>query len=367
MALLDATLDYNYKMDASRTGVKFTYKFDSTAANKIDAGFGSVVNRHKNSKKDTFNVRQNSDDYNFYVSKDYSFGKNLLKALFSIDQQYIWGNAFPDNFSQTLISLNLFDRFRLSAFNYYEAGLELQTLTDYDPIINGFLSWNYQAYYNLFSKIKLHFSQRYPNPVESAVAYDIYAGNSNLKPESLMGFSLLQKWQLLDFLLLQAETGYNLIKNEIRLDNTGFSNAKDRDWLYLKGESHLKVWQLILSGGGRLISAEQHISPKQSLWGKLIFHGDLFGGVIVVDASTNVRWYSSQNQVHFEPGLNRFYTDNQKNADYVVYGFKLVGTVDDAEIYFEMDNFLENEHEFVKNYSSDIRVVRFGVNWILWN
>ncbi len=367
MGSTDAALDHNYKMDASRTGVRFSYFADSSSGDKMDAGFTSVVNRHKNSKKGIFNARQYSDDYKFFIAKDYSFRNNFLKALFEIDQQYIWGNVFADNFSQTLLSINLFDRFNLSAVHYYEAGIELQSLSDYDPIINSFLSWNYQADYNLFSKIEMHYAQRYPNPVESAVVYDVYSGNSNLTVESLWGFSLLHKWQLLDFLLLQGEAGFNLIKNEIRLNNNTFSNSKDRNWSYLKGESHLKVWQMIFSAGGRIISAKQHISPKQSAWGKLIFHGDLFDGTIILDVSTNLRWYSSHNQVNFEPGLNLFYTDNQKTEQQIVYGFKIVGTVGDAEIYFEMDNFLENEQEYIESFPSNIRVVRFGVNWILWN
>lgn len=361
------TLDHKYYMDAGRAGIRFYFNQDSINNNQIETGFTSVVNRHRNFKKGTFSARQNSDDYKFYVSKNFNTKKNLFTALFSINQQYIWGNTFSDNFSQTLLSLNLFDRYDISPVSYFEGGFELQSLSDYNPIINSSLSWNYQAQSNLYSKMEVNISHRYPNPVESSIAYNSYSGNTNLEAEEMLGYSALQRWQILDFLLLQGEVGYNLIKNEIGLIDSSFINTKDRDWFYFKGESHLKIWKFILSSGGRAFSADQYLSPKKSLWGKLIFHGELFNGTIVVDASTNVRWYSRHDQVLFEQGLNRFYKGKGESASYSVYGFKLVGTVDDAEIFFEMDNFLENTHEFVKGYFLSSRVVRFGVNWIMWD
>ena len=48
-------------------------------------------------------------------------------------------------------------------------------------------------------------------------------------------------------------------------------------------------------------------------------------------------------------------------------GFKIVGTVSDAEIFMEMDNLLEQEITYINGYSRDLTRVRFGVNWIMWD
>lgn len=354
--------DHTYRADVSRSGIIFSYVPDSSSKDKMEAGFTSVVNRQRNAR-----IEQNSDDYNFYISKEFSGSNNYLSAIISVDRYNIWGNAFSDKFSQTLLSLNLSDQFLINPVNYYEAGVELQSLSDYIPILNSFLSWNFKAQPGLFSRMKVNFSQRYPTAVESSIEQDSYFGNTKLTPETMTGVSVLQKWQVLDFLLLQGEMGFNLIQNEIRLSNNSFINTKDRNWLFLSSEGHLKFGQMILSSGGRIISAKEHISAKQSAWGKLIFHGDLFDGTIVVDASTNIRWYSRHDQIQYDPALSRFYMGSGKNPSYMVYGFKIVGTVQDAEIFFEIDNFLENEQKVIENYDSDSKVVRFGVNWVLWD
>lgn len=354
--------------DVTRTGIRFIFEDDTIAANKAEIGLISVANRHVNYWFNTFKSTQKSDDYRLYFSKDVTVAQHNFSGTFSINNNFIRGNSFRQKSSNALFSLNMFDRWHYSHETFYEFSAQIESLSEYDPVINGSVSWNHSVASNLFSRAEVSYYNRFANSVESATQYDVFTGNNNLTAEKHMEISFLQRWQLYDFLFLQGKAGMHKVQDEISFTHNTFTNAADRNWSFLSAESRLKLWNLIFSGGGRLLKAKDYISPKQNLWGGILYHGPLFGGTIFLNASANIRWHSGQQQVLYDPYINRFYSGSEMTPAYTTAGIKIAGTVSDAEIFFEMDNLFSAKPEQVSGYYAwQARQVRFGVNWILWD
>jgi len=167
-------------------------------------------------------------------------------------------------------------------------------------------------------------------------------------------------------LFFETSLGYNQIQDEIIFADDSFKNGNDRSWTYLTGQAGLDFWKIKLSAGGHLLDADQTVSAKQSFWSQLSYH-DYWFDTILIDATANMNWYSRHDAVYYNPILNRFYSGSDENASYMVYRFKIMGTVSDAEIFLEMDNLLKTELQFIEGYYNDFRKVRFGVNWVLWD
>jgi len=101
------------------------------------------------------------------------------------------------------------------------------------------------------------------------------------------------------------------------------------------------------------------------LWGQAAYH-DYWFNTILIDASINANWYSRHDAVSFNPILHRFVKSSGENPSYMLLDFKIVGTVSDAELFLEIDNLLKAEIKYIDGYYFDLRKVRFGVNWVLW-
>jgi hypothetical protein len=354
--------------DLTKTGLRFIYKEDTIKTDNIEVGLVSVNNRHINySRVNNFNAAQKSDDYSFYISQNVSTPQHSINGIFSIRNNYIWGNAFDKKFSQAVFTFNINDQWKYTYNQYFEAGGEIQFQQDYDPLFNGSFSWNYLAATNHFSRIEAAYFNRFPSPLESSISYNGLSGNADLTPERHLSLTLLQRWQLLDFLFLQGKAGVHRIYDEIIFNGNEFLNAAERDWMFISGEGGFRFWNLLLSGGGRIVDAETNISPGQSAWSALTYHGPVFDGIIVLDITVDFKWNGVRDRIYYNPFIHRFYQGSGQNPSYSSLGVKFVGTVSDAEIFLEMENLMQERQENIYGYIIDSRKVRFGVNWELWD
>ena len=358
--------NFTYSGNGSTYRLRFIFDVDTLSDNKVVLGFIANNSRHKNrSRADSFEVKQRSDDYKVFLSKDFSTARNKLTVTFNLDNHRIWGNAFDNSFSDTRFSLNLSNKFALNKKAWLNAGLDVEQLNDFDPNFNVSLSSGYY-YTNFFSGLNVLYSDRYPNPVERAFLFGSYKGNANLKSETFIDFSFTQRWRPADNLFFESRLGTSVIKNEVLFNGSSFYNRTDRTWNYVTGQAGFDFWKLKLSGGGHLLAANKAVSARQMLWGRLAYH-DYWFNTILIDATANMNWYSRHDAVFYNPLLNRFYSGSGENASYMVFNFKIVGTVSDAEIFIEMDNLFKTKVQFIEGYFNELGKVRFGVNWILWD
>ncbi len=358
--------NFSYAGDGDTYGLRFIFSTDTLSGDDVVLGFRVNNARHKNrSRADSFRVEQNSQDYGIYLSKDFSTGKNRVKATFNINNYQVWGNAFNNDFSDTRFSVNLDDRYMLNKKSRLAATVKIEQLNNFDPNISASVASDFR-YATLSTRLKALYSRRYPNPVERAFSYGPFRGKANLNSETFVDLSFLQSWQLNSLLYLETELGYNQIRDEIVLINDQFANGANRDWGYLSAKANLDFWRIKLSAGGHLLAADQTVSARQSFWGQASYH-DYWFNTILIDATANLNWYSRHDAVYYNPILNRFYSGAGENASYMVLGFKIVGTVSDAELFLEMNNLLKTEMQFIEGYYNDLRKVRFGVNWVLWD
>lgn len=358
--------DYTYSGNDVEYGARLFFKPDSVMKNPFIFGFLSRNGRHGNKAGQSFKVLDRSDDYYVYLQKHLQHKQHQMSLTFSLDHHRMWGSAFTDPMTDARFVLDFKDSFALNDKNKVIWLANIEQMNDFTPQLNTSLNW--QTRYNNFqTEFSGMYQNRYPVPVERAYNYLQYKGNNNLSPENIIDVSAAQGWLPHENILINATAGYTIVRDEIIFQNSSFNNSRSRDWTYLKGESSLKAGPFAFSAGGRVLKADQYISPGQAAWGELSYHDIWFNGVIVIDAAAHVNWFGEHEQILYNPIVQRFYTGVGKNDAYTVAGVKIVLTVSDAELFLEMDNLLEEKMVYIDGYDNNLRQVRFGVNWVMWN
>ncbi|MCB0283630.1 MAG: hypothetical protein KDF60_13680 [Calditrichaeota bacterium] len=358
--------DYTYSANDVEYGMRLYFKPDSTMKNPFILGFLSRNGRHEHKAGRSFDVKDRSDDYTFYMQKPVSYKKHNLSATFSIDNHRMWGSAFTDNLTDNRFALDIRDVFNPDLQNKFNMLLNLEQMNSYNPQLSTSLGW--QTRYNNFqTELKGTYQNRYPAALERFYSYKSYNGNPDLASENINDLTLAQSWKPFSNFLVRGDIGFTHIKDEILFSNNTFINGKDRNFSYLKGLSSLQLGPLNISAGGRLLSADHYISPKKAAWGELNYHDIWFNGVIIIDVAGHINWYDTHDQILYNPIVQRFYAGTGENPSYSIVGLKIVLTVSDAELFLEMDNLLKEKMVIIDGYDNDLRQVRFGVNWVMWN
>ena len=65
--------------------------------------------------------------------------------------------------------------------------------------------------------------------------------------------------------------------------------------------------------------------------------------------------------------MDRFYVGDDKTSAYQVLNWKAVATIQEARIFFEMDNALSADYQVIRGYYENYIRWRFGIDWILWD
>ena len=86
-----------------------------------------------------------------------------------------------------------------------------------------------------------------------------------------------------------------------------------------------------------------------------------------VDVYTPLQYWGDPTSIGYVPVMERFYNIRGKEDGFIVFNWKIVATVQDARIFFEMDNSLSETYEVIDSYEEFTQRWRFGVHWILWD
>jgi len=136
---------------------------------------------------------------------------------------------------------------------------------------------------------------------------------------------------------------------------------------YVGGGPSINIWKFDFALGGQYTMADIHLTPKTSIWGQVHFHDDLLAGALIIDAYGTVYYYDRHQDIIYQPRLDRFYTGPGQTDAFYSLNWKIVATVQTARIFFEMDNALSEEYQFVSGYKEFFRRFRLGINWLLWD
>ena len=220
---------------------------------------------------------------------------------------------------------------------------------------------------NQYLSFDLTHGERIPNATERFFDFDTLYGNQNLNPEtySTIGgryfFRHDSEWHL------KIDAGYYNIGNEIVWKDSIFTNQGSRDFVFFGVEGYLKVWWFDFTLAGQYTFADINLTPKSSLWGRAHFNWVLLNGALIFDAYGTFTWYDKHQAIKYQPRIDRYYTGLNESDAFVTLTWKLVATVQSAQIFLEMDNALEEYFEIVSGYPDFYRRFRLGVNWTLWD
>ncbi len=209
-------------------------------------------------------------------------------------------------------------------------------------------------------------SARYPNVVDLYFDFDSLYGNPDIGAENALGIHAGYSYEV-NVWHFGLEGGYGRIENEIRWDGSRFGNYPARDFSYAGLRAGFGFWKVKIAGGGQYTFSDILLSPQVSGWGKLHFHDRWLKGALIVDGYLMMHYYDRHRNLRYEPRLERFYFSEGNNKPYSLLNWKVVGTIQEAQIFFEMDNSLASVFEVVDRYQEFYIRWRFGINWILWN
>jgi hypothetical protein len=209
-------------------------------------------------------------------------------------------------------------------------------------------------------------SVRFPDVVDMYFSFDSLHGNPDLKPEN--AYNIHTAYTYSDSLWHAGiDWGYTRLENEIRWDGLIFDNRQARDFSYVGAKAGFGIWKILVSGGGQYTISNLLISPRSSAWGKLHFHDRWLGGALIVDGYLTMQFYDQHSTLLYDPRLERFYIGSGEDQAYSLLNWKAVATIQEARIFFEMDNALATVYQVINNYQDQFIRWRFGINWILWN
>lgn len=329
----------------------------------------------------TYSIRRLKDNYsqsyhNRYQFKRYGFDANYNFKLGEFDflagggslWNRVWGTGFNKQYFP--IFYNTYGKLIIPLY----AGISVkpQVQFTFDKNFNPQISLSAMAQNSI--DLKHHFSlgaarsTRYPNATELYFNFDSLSnGNPNLLNEDHISGYINYKTKLFSDLELGMSGQYNLIMNEITFINETFSNNADRDYLVIAGGLRYSLWKFDAEIGGFETFSDFYLTPRRSGWLKLHFADIWLNKALGVDAYSTIQYWGHHNVIEYEPRIERFYAGQGIEDDYFIINWKIVVTVQDARIFFEMDNSLSEEYEVINHFAEFTQRWRFGVHWILWD
>ena len=328
----------------------------------------------------TYSIRRLKDDsnqsyHNRYQFKRYGFDANYNFKIGGFDflagggsiWNKVWGTGFNKQYFPTFY--NTYGKLTIPIYSGFTVKPQAQITfnEDFDPQLSlSAIAANSFDAKNHFS-IGASRSTRYPNATEKYFDFNSYAGNKNLSNEDHMSGNAIFKSRLLPNLEFGLTGQYNLIRNEIVLEDSTFKNDADRDFMVLTGDLKYSLWKFDIQLGGFENFADLYLTSRRGGWIKLHYEDIWLNGALGVDAYTTVQYWGEHSPIKYEPIMERFYKLNDTEDGFMVFNWKIVATVQDARIFFEMDNSLSETYEIINRYQEFTQRWRFGVHWILWD
>jgi len=330
----------------------------------------------------TYSIRRLKDDNSFYSSyhNRYQFKRYGMDANYNFKVggfdflagggaiwNKVWGTGFRKQYYPTFynsygkLSIPIYSGFML------KPQAKITFNEDFDPQLS--LSATAENSFNA----KNHFSvgvsrsSRYPNATEKYFDFNSYSGNKILSNEDHISGNAHFRSRLMSNLEVELTGQYNLIKNEIILENNTFTNDNDREYLIFASELKYSIWKFDFNAGGFETFSDFNLTSRRSAWLKFHYEDIWLNGAMGVDAYTTLQYWGEHNAIGYIPVTERFYKTNGTEDGFMVFNWKIVATVQDARIFFEMDNSFSETYEVINNYQEFTQRWRFGVHWILWN
>ena len=330
----------------------------------------------------TYSIRRLKDDspinpgyHNRYQFKRYGFDANYNFNIGGFDflagggsiWNKVWGTGFKKQYFPTFY--NIYGKLSIPIYSGFTLKPQAQITfnEDFEPQLSlSVLAANSIDANNNFS-IGVSRSSRYPNATERYFNFNSFAGNKNLLNEDHISGNANFNSQILSNLELGLTGQYNLVKNEIVLENKTFKNDTDRDYLVFAGDLKYSLGKFNFQAGGFETFSDLYLTSRRSGWFKLHYEDIWLNGALGVDAYATVQYWGEHTALKYEPVMERFYKLNGDEDDFMVFNWKIVATVQDARIFFEMDNSLSEIYEIINQYQEFTQRWRFGVHWILWD
>jgi len=328
----------------------------------------------------SYSIRRLKDDGNQHYHNRYQFKRYGFDANYNFnisDFEFlagggtvwnkVWGTGFKKQYFPTYI--NTYGKLKIPVSTKLSIKPQAQITfnEDFDPELS--ISMLASNSFNKSNELTIGISRstRYPNATEKYFDFDSLAGNKNLINEDHIAANANFNSKILSNLEINLTGQYNLINNEIVWENNVFKNEQERDFFVLSTDLKYSIWKFNFELGGFESFSNEYLTSRRSGWLKL-HYGDIWlNDALGVDAYGTIQYWGEHTALKYEPRMERFYKLNGVEDDYVVLNWKIVATVQDARIFFEMENSLSEIYEVVNHYQEFTQRWRFGVHWILWD
>ena len=343
-----------------------TWVQDDSNGQRLHAVFHNSYDMRKLTDKYAFyKLETKSKDYTLDVNNNFFLGSNEITVGAGGSMPQVFGYPFHDD--PGLLSLNAYGDVRMPLADWLgvRAGVQATYHQDQDPFIDPAVGIDVRLKKIHNISLDAAVSHRIPNATERFFNFDSISGNPDLQAERFILFHGGYSLKTSDSWHLRLDGGYQRIENEIVWWNEQFSNTNVRDYMFFAGEGFVRLWQFDLGGGGQYTLADVHVTPQYNVWAQLHFNYTLLNGALIIDAYGTAYHNASHRAINYELRLNRFYTGFGEADPITNFNWKIVGKVQDANIFFEMDNVLSADYEVIGGYWEFYRRFRFGINWVL--
>ncbi len=168
--------------------------------------------------------------------------------------------------------------------------------------------------------------------------------------------------------MVEGQAALYELNNEIRYDSLAFYNGPSRSWSELSVSSRGRLGWFYLEAAYRRQWADLNIQPRDRWNAQISYHDGWFADRMIFDLTLGYYGYKGLSGIYFQPLFQRFYSDGITDETTVhLFYFKGVLRVSDVQFYMETDNIASFDYSVVRGYTEQLRRVRFGVNWELFN
>jgi hypothetical protein len=310
------------------------------------------------------------EDVRYGLDANYNLDIDLFKILVGGGALYtrVWGTPFSQTYYPH--SGNVYGILDVPVGENvdFNTGLNISLQDEYSPKVNVNASINVMITESQSGRLSVGRTTRMPNAGERFFNFDTLYGNPDLLPENHTRIEASYKFAASNGYYLQADGGYHIIENEIFWKEPYYSNStQSRDFAFTGLAIGAPVWKLYAQIGGQYSFTDLHVSPRSSAWGKLQFHDVWLNGALIIDLYGWAHFYDQHNDLFFDPRMDRFYVGDETTDAYYVLNWKAAATIQEARIFFEMDNALGASYQVVRGYYENYIRWRFGVDWVLWD
>lgn len=210
--------------------------------------------------------------------------------------------------------------------------------------------------------LKLTHRERLPLPVE------IDSPEQDNPTENHDGVTLHATYQPLTGFRLFIHGSAWRATHTIRFDGARFYREDKRTGQEARLGFQWTGQRIELSGAYRHQWTTLHIAPRDRATARITYRDAWFNDRMFVYFTVGWQAWQTHNILRFNPQTVRFYAiDTMDNNPVQILWFKGVIRVSDIEFYMTADNLLSTDYSYIDGYPEQLRRLRFGLNWEIFN